>query len=145
MKNIHVIINLILSIFLSIDVYGEESNINIEDLHNTVWRCTSKECLKWGAPEGTQYVEMHFFVNKHYRSPICTLSYVYCHADPFKSTAEHWNVQGMLNMHTSKVEISVGKGERNPYIPIEIRGNQLILKNSKVWKEKPDFIFIKIR
>ena len=118
---------LFLSIF-AIEVSGQ-------DLNKTVWRCTSKECLKW-APEGTQYVEMHFYTN----SPAPHLNYVYSNPDPIKNKFEVWFVS-----NSYKGYLEVGKGEGNPYIPIEIKGNQISLKNSRVWKEKPDFVFTRIK
>lgn len=101
------------------------------DLSGTEWRCTSKECLEW-APEGTIYVEM-IFKNDH------TLRYVYKKKDPIYTKVEIWHVISINDY------VAVSQQERSPDIPIEINGNILVLKNSLVWKEKPDFVFKRIK
>lgn len=127
MKTVINLLNFLLLLLVSVNIHG----VNLD---KTIWRCTSKECLKW-TPEGTVYVELCF-----HGGPYPTVNYVYYKQNPFLSKFEVWYVTYGINDR-----IAVGKGGQSPYVPVEIRGNTLILKNSKIWKEKPDFIFYRIK
>ena len=110
---------------------GGNSYKIINSLQNTKWRCTNN--LEY-APIGTTAIELHF-----YRYP--KVNFVYIKKNQAKS--EGWWANDMI--FKNKHIVGIAPANTRQYIPIELNGNKLILKNSEVGNSRPDFIFYRIK